>query len=108
MWLELVRSFRGRPGLSGCTTLWPATRWLIGRSDGNDSGRSVFVGSPLESGSHDSCGSWPEALVSSGKLGLAEDRHEKSCRLGDGLERLGTERAQRVEAASGEFAGERH
>jgi len=45
------RSFRGRPGLSGCSALWPATWWSMGRSAGNDSGRSVFGGPPPVGGS---------------------------------------------------------
>ena len=60
------RSLRGRPALSGCAAWWPATRWLMGRSAGDDSGRSVFCGAPPRgTGLVALFGSWSEAFGSS-------------------------------------------
>src|SRR5215211_7456318 len=76
----------------------------MGRSAGNDSGRSVFGGPPSSGGSRESRGSWPEDWLSSGNVGLAERVGGGS---GDGLQGVGAEFAQRVEAAPREFAGDR-
>src|SRR3954454_21925601 len=48
----------------GPRPLWPVTRWLMGRSAGDDSGRSVFLGAPLAlGGSRDTFGSGPEGTT---------------------------------------------
>src|SRR3954471_3491003 len=70
-----------RPGVSGCGVcdrsagaraylgprpVWPVTRWLMGRSAGDDSDRSVLLGAPPETnGSRDTFGSGSEALRAS-------------------------------------------
>ena len=70
-----------RPGVSGCGVgdrsagaraylgprpLRPVTRWLMGRSAGDDSDRSVLLGAPPETdGSRDTFGSGSEALRAS-------------------------------------------
>src|SRR5688500_17214058 len=76
----------------------------MGRSAGSDSGRSVFGGPPPVGGSRESCGSQPEDRGSSGMVGLAG---RIGGGFGDGLEGVGAELAQRVEAAVGELAGDR-
>src|SRR5919109_3681829 len=80
----------------------------MGRSAGNDSGRSFFVGSPPEGGYRKSRGSRPEDRVPSGKSwawrnGSAGARG----RSADRLECLRAELAQGVETAPGELAGDR-
>src|SRR5918997_7120723 len=77
----------------------------MGRSAVDDSGRSVFGGPPPAGGSRGSCGSGPEDWLSSGSGGLAERVREQ--RSADGLEGVGAEFAQRVEAAPGELARDR-
>src|SRR5918999_299698 len=77
----------------------------MGRSAGNDSGRSFFVWPPPWGGYRDSRGSWPEDSVPSGKWwGMAEAIGGSSS---DGLQGVGTELAQGVKAAPGEFSGDR-
>src|ERR671915_2390747 len=75
----------------------------MGRSAGDDSGRSVFGGPPPVGGSRDSCGSGPEDWLSSGSGGLGGTVGGS----GDGLQGGRAEFAQRVEAAPGELAGDR-
>src|SRR6266508_6992221 len=81
----------------------------MGRSAGSDSGRSVFVGAPLWGGYRESCGSWPEDWLSSRDLGAWRNRSgdERGVGSADWFERLGAERAQGVETAPGELAGDR-
>jgi len=128
-----LRSLRGRPGLSepvpmsrpgvsgcgGCDRsagaraylgprpLWPVTRWLMGRSTGDDSGRSVLLGAPSKlDGCRDTSGSWPEAFGSSQDVGAAGAIGRGPGGSGGRGERVGSELAQDVEAAAGEFAGD--
>jgi hypothetical protein len=71
----------------------------MGRSAGNDSGRSVFGGPPSSGGSRSSCGSWPEVELPSSRWGLGGTG---GCGSADGLERLGPQRLEGVKAAPGE------
>src|SRR3954453_17290093 len=91
----------------GPRPLGPVTRWLMGRSAGDDSGRSVFSGAPpVVGGSRDTCGSWPEGLGSSqGCWGRWGDRSGMVGSVDRG-QRVGAEFAQDVVAAAGELAGD--
>src|SRR4051812_17241136 len=98
----------------GPRPLGPVTRWLMGRSAGDDSGRSVFSGAPPGmGGSRDICGSWPEVLEASQDAGAAcaigcgsEWVSAGESGSGDRGEGVGAEVAQDVEAAAGELAGD--
>src|SRR6266511_6232493 len=78
----------------------------MGRSAWNDSGRSVFGGSPLGSGYRDSCRSRPEALRPSG-IGELERRRSPNGLSVDRFERLGPEFTQGVKATPRELARDR-
>src|SRR3954462_3561466 len=49
----------------GPRPVWPVTRWLMGRSAGDDSGLGLLRSAARVGGSRDTFGSWPEALGSS-------------------------------------------
>src|SRR5919108_5083050 len=81
----------------------------MGRSVGNDSGRSVFVGAPPAGGNRNSCGSWPEVRLPSGAWWAWRRRSAWARRRSsvDGFERRWPEVAERVVGAAGELAGDR-
>src|SRR5215210_5041896 len=79
----------------------------MGHSGWSDSGRSVFVGPPPESGSRSTCGSWPEALKSSGSGGRDRADLWRWSAGRDGFQRGGSELAQDVVGAPCELARDR-
>ena len=99
-WLRGFRSLRGRPGLSGSAAWWPVTRWLMGRSTGDDSGRSVFSGAPpTRGGSREhSVGSWSEAWDHR----VVGPRRDRS---GEAVRRRGPARRARGRARCGSSGG---